>query len=137
MKLLYPAILEEEKEGGYLVTFPDLPEAGTDGETLEEAIYNASEVLTLTLECRVEGKEEIPEPSEIETAQYIAPSARVQAAILIKLARKDKSLSDVARTLNTSWAAAQRLENPKHWTNLQQLEKTAAVLGKQVVIELT
>ena len=64
MNVLYPAIFEYDKsEKRYTVSFPDLSEAITEGETLEEAFFNASEVLTLTLEGRVDEGIDIPRPS--------------------------------------------------------------------------
>lgn len=68
-------------EKRYTVHFPDLPEAITEGETLEEAIFNASEVLTLTLEGRIEEGMEIPIPSHRKSARLITPSAKTQAAL--------------------------------------------------------
>lgn len=133
--LLYPALITEE-DGRFLVLFPDLPEAMTEGETLEEAQFNASEVLTLTLEGRAAEKMDIPYPSETATAYSIAPSARVQTAILLRRARGNMKISDMARALSTSWPAVARLEDPTHWPSLKQLEKAAAALGKRVVISL-
>lgn len=53
MNVSYPVIFEYNKtDKRYTVSFPDLAEAITEGESLEEAIFNASEVLTLTLEGR-------------------------------------------------------------------------------------
>lgn len=65
MNMIYPAIIEQTEDSRYLVTFPDLEEALTEGETLEEAIFNAIEVLTLTLEGRMEEGLTIPYPSEL------------------------------------------------------------------------
>ena len=49
MNTLYPAKISFNKsDQRYLVSFYDLKEAITEGETLEEALFNASEVLTLT-----------------------------------------------------------------------------------------
>lgn len=77
MNELYPAIIEYDKSAKrYTVLFSDLPEAITEGETLEEAVFNASEVLTLTLEGRVDEGIEIPRPSKHKNAKLIAPSAR-------------------------------------------------------------
>ena len=74
MNVLYPAIFEYDKsEKRYTVSFPDLSEAITEGETLEEAVFNASEVLTLTLEGRVDEGIDIPRPSSRKSAKYIAP----------------------------------------------------------------
>ena len=39
MKYIYPVILTEDKDdGGYVVTCRDLPEAITQGDTIEEAL---------------------------------------------------------------------------------------------------
>lgn len=90
MNVLYPAIFEYDKsEKRYTVRFPDLSEAITEGETLEEAIFNASELLTLTLEGRIDEDIEIPRPSKHKNAKLIAPSARAQAALLLRWAKGD------------------------------------------------
>jgi len=139
LNLLYPAKIKKGDDGRYFVKFLDIKEAITEGETLEEALFNASEVLTLSLEGLAEDEFEIPDPSDIkaEDVYQVAPSARVQSAILLRKARGEKTISDIARLLETSWAAASRLEDPKHWPRLKQLEKAAAVLGKQVVISFS
>jgi antitoxin HicB len=135
MKLEYPAILSPAQEGGYLVQFVDLEEAFTEGDTLEEALFMAAEVLSGVLSAYLDQSLAIPKPSLTAKGQYpIAPNALVQAALLFNWARGDKSLSEIARAMNTSWAAVQRLENPKHSPNLRQLERAAAILGKRLVI---
>jgi predicted RNase H-like HicB family nuclease len=65
--LTYPAIITPAEEGGYLVNFPDF-EGGafTEGETLEEALYNAAEVLDLVLEDRRAKGQTIPAPGRID-----------------------------------------------------------------------
>ena len=45
MKYVYPAIFTIDKEG-IIVTFPDLDDTFTDGDTMEEAFENAEDVLT-------------------------------------------------------------------------------------------
>ncbi len=140
MKLVYFAEIKTDEDGRYFVSFPDLEEAITEGETLEEALFNAQEVLTLTLESRVDEGLEIPEPREHMNKSFyqVAPASRVQAAILMRLARqeKNKSLSELARILKTSWPAVQRLENPHHSPNLKRLDQAAAALGKNLVLSL-
>lgn len=86
MEIRYPAILTLEPDGGYLVQFADFDEAFTEGDTLEEALFNAAEALTLTLEGRIDEGQTIPEPSQVAGAHPIAPSARVQAALLVRRA---------------------------------------------------
>lgn len=70
MKVMYPALFEKE-DSRYNVTFPDLQEAITCGDTLEQAIEMAKECLGLCLDVRKENKEEIPvmsDPSRINCA---------------------------------------------------------------------
>ena len=137
MNVLYPALIQQDKKDKrYTVHFPDLAEAITEGETLEEAYFNASEVLTLTLEGRIDEGLEIPKPTAIEDAELIAPSARAQAAILMRWAKGGHTSAEIARALGTSWPAAARLEDPHHWPNLKQLERAAAALGQRLVISL-
>ncbi len=136
MRPLYPALIEQDKSGMYFVQFSDLEEAITDGETMDEALFNASEVLSLTIESRLDEAIKVPAPSNIqgENIYLIAPAARVQAALLIHQARGTRSLADLARALETSWPAAKRLENPHHSPTLKALDKAATTLGKNLVL---
>jgi len=136
MKIEYPCTIVPDEPDGFFVQFVDIAEAFTAGKTVEEAIFNASEVLTGILSYRLDNKIDIPLPSTTQTGQYaIAPDTATQTAMLIRQSRKDRSLSDLARALGTSWPAVQRLENPHHSPNLKQLEKAAAALGKRLVLE--
>ena len=62
-KYVYPALFETCKEGGYTVTFPDLPGCISEGDTLEEALEMAKEALALYLYNLEEDNEPIPKPS--------------------------------------------------------------------------
>ena len=133
----YPAVLEPEESGGFFVRFVDVEGALTDGETLDEALFNASEALSGILGWMLDENRPIPDPSPAgEGMVLVAPDARTQAALLIRRARGERSLAELARSLETSWPSAQRLENPRHSPTLRQLEKAAAALGKRLVLAL-
>ncbi len=134
MKICYPCTIEKDEDGQYLVNFPHFPETFTEGETLEEALFNASEALTLTLEGRAEEGIDIPFSPQTEAEHLVYPSSRVQAALLVRFSRKGRKIADLARSLGTSWPAASHMEDLHHWTTLRQLDKTAAILGKRLVI---
>ena len=138
MNLLYPATFEPQPGGGFTVLFADLPEAITEGDTFDEAMLHAQEVLSLSLRGRIEDQQPIPSPSVKKGRQthLVAPDALAQSAVLLRLARGDRPLSDLARAMETSWAAAQRLEDPHHWPSLKQLDRAAKVLGKRLVLSL-
>src|SRR6185312_11942287 len=102
MNVFYPAIFDyNQTENRYTVCFPDLAEAVTEGETYEEAYFNAVEVLTLTLEGRMEEEMEIPKPSKQENAELITPSSRIQSALLLRWAKGKHTTAEIARALNT------------------------------------
>ena len=138
MNLLYPANFESQSDGGFTVLFADLPEAITEGDTFDEAMIHAQEVLSLSLRGRIEDGQTIPLPSASKGKQshLVAPDTLAQSAVLLRLARGDRPLSDLARAMETSWAAAQRLEDPHHWPSLKQLDRAARVLGKRLVLSL-
>ena len=137
MDIRYPAMIEKQPDGNFLVTFVDLPDTFTEGETKEEALFNAVEVLSGMLAWRLEEAKAVPAPSKkVKGAVYIAPDAKTQSAMLLRMARGERSLSELARALETSWPSAQRLESPLHWPSLKTLDRAAAALGKRLVLTL-
>jgi len=64
-KYAYPAIFEKE-ETGYFVDFPDIDPCYTEGETLEEAVFMAHDVLESRIAVALERGEKLPPPSKIE-----------------------------------------------------------------------
>ncbi len=134
----YAAILDTQPEGGFTVTFPDIPEAITEGDDRDAALFNAVEVLTLCLEQRMVDGDPIPAAHKVKGGVWIEPAAAVQAALLVRLAREVQgmTLADLARALHTSWPSAQRLEQPGSNPTLKQLERAAAALGKRLVVGL-
>jgi antitoxin HicB len=137
MDVRYPAKITQDHAGGVCVQFIDLDEAFTEGDSLEEALFNAVEVLTLTLDGRLAEGLDIPKPSRnVKNAQYIAPDAKTQGALLLRAARGDRSIADLARALETSWPQAKRLEDARHWPSLKTLDRAARVLGKRLVLSI-
>lgn len=135
MEIRYPAMVEPQSDGGFLVQFVDLPDTFTEGQTRDEALFNAAEVLSGMLAWRLDEAKDVPPPSQkVKGAVYIAPDAKTQAAMLLRLARGERSLSELARALETSWPVAKRLEDPTHWPSLKTLDRAAAALGKRLVL---
>ena len=65
-KLFYPAIFHKAEEGGFWISFPDLPECFTEGEDMAQAYKMAVDALGLAIVSRKENQEEIPEATEID-----------------------------------------------------------------------
>jgi len=67
VKLIYPACFYPCEEGGYTVTFPDLPGCVTEGDTLTEAVDMAIDAAAGWLLDEVENKRPIPKSSDIKS----------------------------------------------------------------------
>jgi len=78
----YQAILDPQPEGGFTATFPDIPEAITEGDSHEEAVFNATEALGLCLDVRMEQGDALPQPTHVAGGVWITPPAVAQVAIL-------------------------------------------------------
>ena len=76
----------------------------TDGETLDEALFNASEALSGILGWMLDENQPIPDPSPAGDGRVlVAPDARTQAALLIHRARGERlhprrAVRDLSRT---------------------------------------
>ena len=59
-------LIPDKDEGGYVVSFPDLPGCLTSGETLESAIKNADDAKREWFTAAMEDGVEIPEPDSLD-----------------------------------------------------------------------
>ena len=67
MKMNYRMeIVEDADEGGFVVSFPELPGCLTCGETVETAIKNAVDAKKVWFEAAIEEEIEIHEPDSLE-----------------------------------------------------------------------
>ena len=62
-KMFYPAVFHEAEEGGFWITFPDLPEALTEGDDMNEAYAMAQDCLGLVLTTIESENKPLPKPS--------------------------------------------------------------------------
>lgn len=67
-KLFYPAVFHKEEQG-YWVSFPDVPEALTEGDNMQEAYKMAVDCLGLALSVKADEHEAFPAPSLPEDIQ--------------------------------------------------------------------
>lgn len=70
MKVIYPVLFYEEKEGGYSVFVPDLNNYTTCGATLEEAMSMAEELIASFILDEMEEGSKIPTASKIENVSF-------------------------------------------------------------------
>jgi len=66
-KLFYPALFHKAEEGGFWVSFPDIPECLTQGDDMTQAYEMAVDALGLALTCREKEQQPLPDSSDPTT----------------------------------------------------------------------
>ena len=69
MRYVYPCELTPEKNGGYSVSFPNVPEALTCGDDRDEALAMAEDALAVALGSYMQCREDIPVPDTVADDQ--------------------------------------------------------------------
>ena len=82
MRYVYPCVLTPEKNGGYSVSFPNVPEALTCGGDRDEALAMAEDALAVALGSYMQCREDIPVPDAVTDKQEMVAVPPVVAAKL-------------------------------------------------------
>ncbi len=92
----------DKQDGGYVVTCRDLPEAITQGETLEEALTEAADALEEAIAGRISDGRDIPMPSDAKRGERtvsVPPSMALKAAVYLAVREAGISNSELARRM--------------------------------------
>lgn len=139
--LQYPALFELDREaGGYVVTFPDFSFGATQGETLEEAMVMAADLLKILIADCIESNLDLPRPSKRRGRHYrlVSLPALQDAKAMLYQAWRASGLrkADLARRLGIPKSNIDRLFDLDHHSRLEQLEGAFGALHRKVVIEV-
>lgn len=139
-RFTYPATLTpDKKDGGYVVTFRDLPEAITQGDTVKECLTEAADCLEEAIAARITDGLAIPKPSRPRRSErLVALSGQMALKAALYLAMRDAGLSKVelAKRLRVNEKEVRRMLDPRHGTKLPAMEQALAKLGKHLSIEI-
>ncbi len=127
-----------KQDVAYLVSFPEFPNVNTYGDTLAEALANASEALNGAIESDFERGFDLPKPKVHRGKAYhdIAILPHIEIACRLRQLRNGRPQTEIARKLNVSYQAYQKLENPRRCNpTVKTLEKISAAFGKHLKIE--
>ncbi len=131
----YPATLRKQPDGGFTVTFADVPEAITEGNDREDALMHAVNSLETALSFYVDGRKPLPIPSRLKRGQIaVRPSALETAklAIYAEMLTQGVKKAELARRLGWHQPQVDRLLKLKHASRMEQLEAAAQCLGRQI-----
>lgn len=135
--LSYPATIESGDDEGFVVSFRDVPEAISQGETREEALAEASDALGLALLQYPGLGRPIPPASPARTdEQLVAPDATdsLKIAVLDAFRASGLSKSEFARRIGKGETEARRILDPMHRTKIGTIDEVLATLGRRIVI---
>ena len=134
----YRALFEPgERRGNVVVTFPDVPEAITQGRGEADARAMAEEALGLVLLTYVERGRPLPKPRAkgrglVEIA--VAPDVAAKLAVLEAFKASGLSKSELARRIDKDEKEVRRILDPRHPTKLPALTAALRALGKRLVV---
>jgi antitoxin HicB len=136
--LAYPVTLTPEKGvGGYVVTFRDIPEAITQGETVEESLAMAAEALELAMDFYFEDRRPVPMPSSAKRRQHLVElpaSLTAKVLLLNEMLHQKVRPAELARRLGTTPQAVNRLTNLRHASKIDGIALAMKALGKTLEI---
>lgn len=135
--MFYPARFTPAEEGGYVVTFRDIPEAITQGDTDDEAMEMAEDVLVSSMDFYVEDRRHVPAPSDPEPGErLVALPASVAAKVLLlnELVGSGVSNAELARRMGTRPQEVQRIVDLSHSTKIDTIENALHALGRELRI---
>lgn len=134
-KMKFPALFALAPEGGYTVTFRDVPEAITEGDTLQEAQAMALDALVTAMAFYVDGGRPVPAPSKAKAGErLVALPASVAAKVHLlnaRLASKMKTV-DVARAMGIKPQELARVYDLKHATKIDTVAAALQAMGYEL-----
>jgi antitoxin HicB len=128
----------DRKAGGFVVTFPDFSYGVTQGETLEEAIDMAQDLLSGLVSDRIDSGQPLPKAARRGGRNYrqVALPALQSAKAELYQAFRASGLrkSELADRLGINKSNLDRLFDLKHASRLDRIEAAFRALGKQLEI---
>lgn len=99
-KLFYPALFHKADEGGFWISFPDVPECLTQGDDMTQAYEMAVDALGLALTCREKEQQPLPNPSDPTLISLEANSFLVVIEFDMLAYKKRTNSRSVKKTLS-------------------------------------
>ena len=133
----YNINIQEDSNGEYLVTFPDVPEAVTTVEKLTELQTQAVDALVSAFDFYIEDKKPIPIPQNIGT-DYITLPVGLAAKVYLynEWLASNLKKTDIASKIGVAPSNLDRLFNMRYRSKIEAIEQALAALGKHLDINV-
>ena len=133
----YPADIERDEDGRYVVAFPDFGWGATDGGTLDEALHEARDLLRELIAATIRDGMDLPNPSSAsERFPLIVPPVPIALKAALYQAFREAAISQrgLARDLGVAESEVRRMLNPDHATKAASIDRALRRLGKRVSV---
>lgn len=131
----YPATFAPDESGGFVVTFKDIPEAITQGDTEAEALEMAEDALITAMDFYFEDRRQVPLPSQAEDGERLITlplSVSAKVLLLNEMIKQRVRPADLARQMNTAPQEVTRIIDLHHTTKIDRVADALASLGKRL-----
>ncbi|WP_323142733.1 type II toxin-antitoxin system HicB family antitoxin [Massilia phyllosphaerae] len=133
----YPAIFTPADEGGFVVTFRDIPEAITQGDDEAEAFAMAADALLTAMDFYFEDRRPVPAPSAPEDGERLIDlplSASAKVLLLNEMLTQKVRPADLARLMGIKPQEVNRIIDLGHATKIDTLAGAFKALGRELDI---
>ena len=136
--MIFPVVLKRDGDG-FVVTFPDVPEALSSGRTRQQALAMAQDALETAIEFYFEDNRTVPLPSKPKAGQpVIELPASLSAKVLLlnEMLRQKVTAAELARRLGTTPQSVQRIIRLGHTTKIDTLAEAFKALGRRIDLRI-
>ena len=138
MTCCYPCRIARARDT-WLASFPDVPEARTEGHTYAEAVDLASDALACALAGYVEERRELPRPGTPAPGDELVTVPALAAAKLVlyeTMRHHGVTRAELARRLGVSAATVARIVSPDHRSHIDAVDRALRAVGRTLVIDV-
>ena len=131
----YPAEIERDEDGRFVLTFPDFGWGATDGATREEALDEAKDLLRELITTTMRKSRALPEPSRASKRRpLVVPPLQIALKAALYEAYRQTNISQrcFARELNIAENEVRRMLNPDHATKAATIDAVLGHLGARL-----
>lgn len=135
----YPATLTPNGEGGYIVTFRDVPEAITEIWDKNELKETATDCLVTAVDFYIEDHRLFPTPSKTKKDDVIIQlPISISAKILLLNTMVSGNIRpvDLAKKMGIKPQEVNRIIDTGHTTKIDTIAKALSVLGKNLQLSI-
>jgi antitoxin HicB len=131
----YPVTLTRDDNHTFMVTFPDVPEAITYGDTREEALARGPDALLTIFDAFMKDRRDIPAPSSTKGLAIDLPAFETAKILLYQGMRVNGvNKTELAKRLNWHLPQVDRVLDVRHGSQFEQIEAAFGALGKRLTV---